>query len=56
MTAEEKNITKEVISRLYSLKNSCFKFPNPYYRKGEFPTEYQDLKSKIVQLEKLVKK
>ena len=55
MTAEQKNITREVISRLYQRKNSCFKFPNPYYRKGEFPTEYQDLKLKIIQLEKLIK-
>ena len=56
MTAEEKNITLEVISRLYGLKNSCFKFPNPYYRKGEFPTYFQDIKAKIIQLEKLVKR
>jgi len=55
MTAEEKNITREVISRLYRLKNTCFKFPNPYYMKGEFPTEYQDIKAKIIQLEKLIK-
>ena len=55
MTVEEKIITREVISRLYNLKNSCFKNPNPYYRKGEFPTEYQDIKAKIIQLEKLIK-
>jgi len=55
MTQVEKDITAEVIRRLYQRKNSCFKFPNPYYRKGEYPTEYQELKIKIIQLEKLIK-
>jgi len=43
-------LIQEVINRLEKRKKDCFKNPNFYYRKGEFPTEYQDLKSKIEEL------
>ena len=55
MTEVEKNITIDLISRYEQRKRLCFKFPNPYYKKGEFPTEYQDLKIKISELQKLIK-
>jgi len=54
VTDEEKNITAEVVRRMEQLKKNCFKTPNPYYIKGQFPTEYQDLKLKITQLKKLI--
>ena len=56
MTDEQKNITAEVKRRLEQVKKNCFKTPNPYYVKGQFPNEYQDLKLKISELEKVVSK
>lgn len=55
MTEAQINITAEVKRRLEQRKKMCFNSPNPYYKKGEFPTEYQDLKIKISELEKLIK-
>jgi len=43
-------LPQELIQRYEKRKKECFKNPNPYYRKGEFPTEYQDLKTKIKEL------
>jgi len=46
-------LPQELIQRYDKRKKECFITPNPYYRKGEFPNEYQDLKQKIKQLEKI---
>lgn len=50
------NTLEQDLLRRYRIRlNNVFREPNPYYKKGEFPTEYQELKQWITQLEKELK-
>lgn len=56
-TNEEPMLTlpQELILRYKQRIRMVWKEPNPYYVKGQFPTEYQELKIWIKKLEKLTK-
>ena len=49
-------LIQENINRLNKIKKECFINPNPYYVKGIFPTEYQEIKQWIDKFEKLKQK
>jgi len=51
----DKENIQELINRMERVKKQCFKSPNPYYKLGQYPTEYQELKIKISELQKLIK-
>lgn len=55
MLTTDHEIEKELISRYKQRVRMVWKEPNPYYVKGQFPTEYQELKIWIKKLEKLTK-
>lgn len=44
---------QELINRYKQRLRSLWTRPNPYYKKGEFPNEYQEINQKIKQLEKI---
>ncbi len=46
-------LTQELIQRYKKRARECFINPNPYFVKGQLPTEYQDIYEKIKQLEKI---
>jgi len=50
----DKESIQELINRMERVKKGCFKNPNPYYKLGQYPTEYQELKTKISELQKLI--
>lgn len=55
LTTNSQELITEIISRLEIRKKMCFKGENlnPYYIKGQYPTEYQDILAKIKELDKL---
>lgn len=55
MLTTDHEIEKELISRYKQRVRMVWKEPNPYYVKGQLPTEYQELKIWIKKLEKLTK-
>lgn len=44
------------IEKLNERKGKVFKEPNPYYVKGIYPTEYQEIKQWVDKLQKITKK
>lgn len=46
-------LTQELIKRYEIRKKQCFISPNPYYKVGEKPSEYIDIKLKIEELKRL---
>lgn len=46
---------QELINRYKERLKKIWKEPNPYYTKGQFPAEYQEIKEWIDKLEKLIK-
>ena len=54
-TIEEPTLIQELIKRYNQRLKTLWSNSNPYYKKGELPTEYQDLKKKINELEKQIK-
>lgn len=55
MLTTDHEIENDLISRYKQRIRMVWKEPNPYYVKGQFPTEYQELKIWIKKLEKLTK-
>lgn len=54
-TQQEKENINDLIKRYKQRLRALWTRPNPYYKKGEYPTEYQEINQKIKQLEKLIK-
>lgn len=55
MLTTDHEIENDLISIYKQRIRMVWKEPNPYYVKGQFPTEYQELKIWIKKLEKLTK-
>ena len=55
MLTTDHEIENDLIQRYKQRVRMVWKEPNPYYVKGQFPTEYQELKIWIKKLEKLTK-
>lgn len=55
MLTNDHEIENDLIQRYKQRVRMVWKEPNPYYVKGQFPTEYQELKIWIKKLEKLTK-
>ena len=55
MLTTDHEIENDLIQRYKQRIRMVWKEPNPYYVKGQFPTEYQELKIWIKKLEKLTK-
>lgn len=55
MLTTDHEIENDLIQRYKQRIKMVWKEPNPYYVKGQFPTEYQELKIWIKKLEKLTK-
>ena len=55
MLTTDHEIENELILRYKQRLRMVWKDTNPYYVKGQFPTEYQELKIWIKKLEKLTK-
>ena len=55
MLTTDHEIENDLISRYKQRIRMVWKEPNPYYVKGQFPTEYPELKIWIKKLEKLTK-
>jgi len=53
---EPLTLTQELILRYKQRLKMVWKEPNPYYVKGIFPTEYQEIKQWVEKLEKIVNK
>ena len=55
--SNEEHLTfeQDLIKRYKQRLRSLWARPNPYYKKGEYPTEYQEINQKIKQLEKITK-
>lgn len=51
---QQQNIT-EMLIRLEKRKRECFINPNQFYKKGTYPTEYQDILAKVKELKKIIK-
>lgn len=51
---QEIQIAELIIDRLEKRKRECFILPNPYYIKGQHPTEWNDLTNKIVELKIII--
>ena len=49
---QQENIN-DLIQRYKQRIKMVWKEPNPYYVKGQFPTEYQEIKQWISKLEKI---
>ncbi len=46
-------LTQELIQRYKKRARECWREPNPYFAKGQYPTEYQEIKQWIIKLETL---
>jgi len=55
MLTTDHEIENELIQRYKQRIRMVWKEPNPYFVKGIFPTEYQEIKQWISKLEKLIK-
>lgn len=55
MLTTDHEIENDLILRYKQRLRMVWKEPNKYYVKGQFPTEYQELKIWIKKLEKLTK-
>ncbi len=55
MLTTDHKIENELILRYKQRLRMVWKEPNPYFVKGIFPTEYQEIKQWISKLEKLIK-
>lgn len=55
MLTTDHEIENELILRYKKRARECFNQPSPYYKKGQFPTEYQEIKQWISKLEKQLK-
>lgn len=55
MLTTDHEIENELILRYKQRLRMVWEDTNPYYVKGQFPTEYQELKIWIKKLEKLTK-
>lgn len=55
MLTTDHEIENDLILRYKQRLRMVWKDTNPYYVKGQFPTEYQELKIWIKKLEKLTK-
>ena len=53
---EPLTLTQELILRYKQRLKMVWKEPNPYFVKGIFPTEYQEIKQWVEKLEKIVNK
>ena len=53
MLTTDHEIEKELILRYKQRLRMVWKDTNPYYVKGQFPTEYQEIKQWISKLEKI---